>query len=238
MTLPTFTSEETHDVEPRIEQRPLYFEFDLFNPESWQEFGQIPLRKLTFVVFDTETTGLNPSEGDEIIQIGAIRIVNGRILQDETIDQLIDPQRAVPPSSVEVHGIRPELLNGQPTIAEALPIFHRFCEDSVLVAHNAAFDMKFLQLKEAETGLRFDHPVLDTMLLSWIVQPNQEGHSLDRIAQRFDIPIVGRHTALGDAIVTAEVLVRLIPLLEDAGIHTLEDAIQTSANAPLARLKY
>jgi len=108
----------------------------------------------------------------------------------------------------------------------------------VLVAHNAAFDMKLLQLKEEATGLYFDHPVLDTMLLSWIVHPNQEGHSLDRIAQRFDIPIIGRHTALGDAIVTAEVLVRLIPLLEDAGIHTLEEAIQASASSPLARLKY
>jgi len=238
LQLPTITLEETAEPALQIEQRPLYFEFDLFNPESWQELGQVPLRKLTFVVFDTETTGLFPSEGDEIIQLGAIRMVNGRILHDETIDQLVDPQRYVPPSSVEVHGIQPELLVGQPTIVEALPTFHRFCEGSVLVAHNASFDMKFLQLKEEASGLRFDHPVLDTLLLSWVVHPNQEGHSLDKIAQRFDIPIIGRHTALGDAIVTAEVLVRLIPLLEDAGIHTLEEAIQASATSPLAKLKY
>jgi len=238
LQLPTVATEETSEIYPQIEQRPLYFEFDLFNPQSWQELGQIPLRKLTFVVFDTETTGLYPSEGDEIIQIGAIRMVNGRILHDETIDQLVDPQRYVPPTSVEVHGIQPELLIGQPTIAEVLPTFHRFCEGSVLVAHNAAFDMKFLQLQEEATGLRFDHPVLDTLLLSWIVHPNQDGHSLDKIAQRFDIPIIGRHTALGDSIVTAEVLVRLIPLLEDAGIHTLEEAIQASASSPLAKLKY
>ena len=238
LRLPAITIEETTDMTPQIEQRPLYFEFDLFNPESWQELGQIPLRKLTFVVFDTETTGLYPSEGDEIIQIGAIRMVNGRILHDETLDQLVDPQRYVPPTSVEVHGIQPELLVGQPTIGEVLPTFHRFCEGSVLVAHNAAFDMKFLQLKEQETGLRFDHPVLDTLLLSWIVHPNQDGHSLDKIAQRFDIPIIGRHTALGDAIVTAEVLVRLIPLLEAAGVQTLEEAIQASASSPLAKLKY
>ena len=238
LKLPTVTIEEAAEVAPLIEQRPLYFEFDLFNPESWQELGQVPLRKLTFVVFDTETTGLNPSEGDEIIQIGAIRMVNGRILHDETIDQLVDPQRYVPQTSVEVHGIQPELLVDQPTIKEVLPTFHRFCEGSVLVAHNAAFDMKFLQLKEGETGLRFDHPVLDTLLLSWIVHPNLQGHGLDHIAQRFDIPIVGRHTALGDAIVTAEVLVRLIPLLEDAGVHTLEEAIQSSASSPLAKLKY
>ncbi len=238
LNLPMIVTEEVAEASPVIEQRPLYFEFDLFNPESWQELGKVPLRKLTFVVFDTETTGLNPSEGDEVLQIGAIRIVNGRILYDETIDQLVDPQRPVPPSSVEVHGIQPELLVGQPTLSEVVPTFHRFCEDSVLVAHNAAFDMKFLQLQEDATGLRFDHPVLDTLLLSWVVHPNLEGHGLDRIAQRFDIPIVGRHTALGDAIVTAEVLVRLIPLLEDAGIHTLEEAIQASARSPLARLKY
>jgi DNA polymerase-3 subunit epsilon len=139
---------------------------------------------------------------------------------------------------VEIHGIQPELLRGQPTIDQALVSFHRFCEGSVLVAHNAAFDMKFLQLKEARTGLRFDHPVLDTLLLSWLVHTFQEGHDLNTIARRFNIPVVGRHTALGDAIVTAEVLMKLIPLLEAQGIRTLEDAITASATIPLTRMKY
>jgi DNA polymerase-3 subunit epsilon len=238
LRLPLAEPDRHWDHVSRVENRPIYYEFNLFNQSGWEELGKIPLRRLTFVVFDTETTGLNPSQGDEIIQIGAIRIVNGRILFNETIDQLVAPQRSIPAASVEIHGISPELLKGQPTIDEVLPVFHHFAKGSVLVAHNAAFDMRFLQMKEELCGVRFDHPVLDTLLLSSVVHPNQQGHSLDEVARRLQIPIVGRHTALGDAIVTAEVLVKLLPLLEANGIHTLEDAIQVSAASPYAKLSF
>jgi DNA polymerase-3 subunit epsilon len=107
-----------------------------------------------------------------------------------------------------------------------------------LVAHNAAFDMRFLQLKEEATGLQFDNPVLDTLLLSSVVHPNQEGHSLDAIAERFNITIVGRHTALGDALVTAEILLKLIPLLEAQGIRTLEEALKASIKSPFVKIRY
>lgn len=222
-----------------IEHRPISYEFDLFNrDQEWEELGQIPLSKLTYVVFDTETTGLHPSQGDEIIQIGAIRIVNGHILYHEVIDQLIDPQRVVPPESVAIHGIQPHLLKGQPTIDKALPHFHSFAENSVLVAHNAAFDMRFLQMQEQKTGLAFTNPVLDTLLLSSIVHPNQDNHSLESLAKRLNVTVVGRHTALGDSIVTAEVLLKLIPLLEAHEIYTLADAIAASSQSRYAKVAY
>jgi DNA polymerase-3 subunit epsilon len=223
---------------PAASPRPVYYEFDLFHQPGQQALGHLPLRKLTYVVFDTETTGLDPSGGDEIIQLGAVRIVNGRLLKEEIIDQLVNPLRPVPEESVKVHGIPPELLAGQPTIGVVLPQFHAFAVDSVLVAHNAAFDMKMLQMKEAVTGVRFDHPVLDTLLLSSIVHIHQEGHSLDAIAERFNVRIVGRHTALGDALATAEVLLKLIPLLEAKGIVTLNDALEASARSPYASLQF
>lgn len=226
------------DLAPPQGPRPVYYEFDLFNQRGLQELGKQPLRKLTYVVFDTETTGLNPAQGDEIIQIGAVRIVNGRILQDEVIDQLIDPKRPVPEESVAIHGISPDMVAGQPTIEQVLPLFHRFTEGAVLVAHNAAFDMRCLQLKEEQAGVRFDNPVLDTLLLSSVIHPHQETHSLDGIARRLNLTIVGRHTALGDALVTAEVLLKLIPLLESRGIVTLEDALNASINSPFAKLNY
>lgn len=230
---------ERHWQDPsRGRQRPIYYEFDLFKQPGREELGRVPLNRLTFVVFDTETTGLQPAEGDEIIQIGAIRIVNGRILYDEIMDQLVDPRRPIPLASVEIHGISPELLAGQPTIEKILPSFHHFAEGSVLVAHNAAFDMRFLRKNEVRAGVRFDHPVIDTLLLSSVVHPHQEKHSLDEVARRFQVPIVGRHTALGDAIVTAEILVRLIPLLEAGGIRTLEDAIEASAASPFAKMHF
>lgn len=222
-------------LRPQIEERPVFYAFDLFRQPPVSAIGRRPLRELTYVVFDTETTGLNPAEGDEIIQLGAIRIVKGRLLFDETVDQLVDPQRSVPASSVAIHGIAPELLVGQPTLAEVLPRFRAFVEGAVMVAHNAAFDMRFLYMQRARTGIDFNQPVLDTLLLSSVVHPHLGPHTLDAIAERFGIPIVGRHTALGDAIVTAEVLLKLIPLLEAQGIATLEEALAASARSPYAR---
>ncbi len=221
-----------------LEHRPVSYEFDLFKRDNLQELGDVPLDKLIYVVFDTETTGLHPSEGDEIIQLGAIRVVNGQMLYHEAIDQLVDPLRPVPQTSVEIHGIQPELLPGQPTIDKVLPYFHKFAENSVLVAHNAAFDMRFLQLKEEKTGIRFDNPVLDTLLLSSIIHPNQDSHSLEGLAERLNVTIVGRHTALGDAIVTAEVLLKMLPLLKANGIITLADALTASARSPFAKHSY
>ncbi len=238
ITLPMNPVGETAGLQSSIAPRPVSFEFDLFHQPGQKALGEVALRNLTYVAFDTETTGLNPSEGDEIIQLGAVRILNNRLLYNETIDQLVNPQRAVSKSSVAVHGIDPDLLPSQPVITEVLPKFHAFATDSVLVAHNAAFDMRFLQLKEEVTGLHFDNPVLDTLLLSSVVHPNLEGHSLDAIAERFNIPIIGRHTALGDALVTGEILLKLIPLLEAQGIVTLDDALRASIKSPFVKISY
>ena len=219
--------------------RPEYFDFDLFDLRLQDGALETqPLEALTYTVFDTETTGLEPANGDEIIQIGAARIVNGRLLIRESFEQLIDPGRPIPAASIPIHGITEDMVRNQPRIADVLPSFHRFAEDSVLVAHNAAFDMRFLQLKEAATGIAFRQPVLDTLLLSALVHPNQSSHRLDAIAERFDIRIIGRHTALGDAIVTAQVLLRLVPLLQAMGIRTLRDAREASQKTWYARLNY
>ena len=236
--LPAPTTQERVGFTAPQGPRPVYYAFDLFHQRGSAELLQQPLRKMTFVVFDTETTGLHPAEGDEIIQIGAVRIVNSRLLHDEAIDQLIDPRRPVPAASVAIHGIQPELLAGQPTIDQVLPHFHQFATGAVLVAHNAAFDMRFLQLKESASRVRFDQPVLDTLLLSSIVHPHLGNHSLDDIAERLNLTILGRHTALGDALVTAEILLKLIPLLEAQGIHTLSEALKASAASPFNKLSY
>ena len=223
----------------RIESRPEFFDFDLFAvSESDAALDERPLSELVYTVFDTETTGLNPSGGDEIIQIGAARVVNGRLLRQESFEQLVDPGRDIPAAGIPIHGITPDMVVGQPRIDEVLPAFHQFAQDTVLVAHNAAFDMKFLQLLEPRTGLRFQQPVLDTLLLSAVVHPNQESHRLEAIAERFGITVLGRHTALGDAVVTAEVLLKLIPLLKDMGIVTLAQARAAAQQTYYARLKY
>jgi DNA polymerase-3 subunit epsilon len=108
----------------------------------------------------------------------------------------------------------------------------------VLVAHNAAFDMRFLQILEAKTGVAFTQPVLDTLLLSQVIHPNQAEHSLEAIAGRLGVPILGRHTALGDAIVTGEVFLKMTRLLAEKGIVTLKDAREAAEQTLYARIRY
>ena len=226
----------------RHDSRPEFYDFDLFRHAGAGSAGaalaDTPLADLAYTVFDTETTGLEPSAGDEIIQIGATRIVAGKLRRQESFEQLVDPERSVPAAGVAIHGIQPEQLHGQPTIATVLPAFHAFALDTVLVAHNAAFDMRFLQLKEASTGVRFEQPVLDTLLLSAVIHPQQDSHRLEAIAERLVVPVLGRHTALGDAMVTAEVFLKLLPLLQAQGITTLGQALEASRQTYLARVSY
>ncbi len=215
------------------------YDFDLFaRTAARSAWDDQALSSLSFTVFDTETTGLNPSQGDEIIQIGAVRIVNGRLLRNERFEQLVDPQRSLPGAGIAIHGITPLMLRGQPTLAQVLPAFHAFAQDTVLVAHNAAFDMRFLQLKEASTGCRFEQPVLDTLLLSAVAHRHHSAHSLEAIAQRVGVPLIGRHTALGDALLAAEVFLKLIELLHAQGIRTLGQARAAAQKTDYARLTY
>ena len=219
--------------------RPEYYDFDLFRVADAAKglLGQ-RLVELSYTVCDTETTGVEPSAGDKIISIGAVRIVNGRVLRQDAYEQLVDPRRSVPRDSVRIHGIRERDLKGQPPLGDVLPAFHRFCEDTVLVAHNAAFDMRFLELAEASTGVRFAQPVLDTLLLSAVVHRNLQDHSLEAIAERLGVPMVGRHTALGDALVTSEIFLKLVKVLAEQGIHTLAQALDASRETYYVRLQY
>jgi DNA polymerase-3 subunit epsilon len=226
-------------VPPLPGSRPEFYDFDLFRQAAQSvEQDAHPLAALAYTVFDTETTGLNPSQGDEIVSIGAVRIVNGRLLRHETFEQLVNPQREMSPEARAITGLSHELLARQPDIARVLPAFDAFCAETVLVAHNAAFDLRFLHLKEEATGIAFTQPVLDTLLLSAVLHPNLAANSLEAIAERLGVSPIGRHTALGDAIMTAEVFLRMLPLLSDRGIRTLGEARAASRATYLARLQY
>lgn len=238
LLLPTTQPKPSQTVQVVQGSRPEYYDFDLFHQAGQNpELDNRPLPELTYTVFDTETTGLNPAT-DEIISISAVRILNGRLLRQEIFDQLIDPKRPLPATSAEITGISAEMLKNQPTVEQVLPSFQKFTEGTVLIAHNAAFDMRLLQLKENQTGIKFTNPVLDTLLLSAITHANHKGHSLEAIAQRLGVNIIGRHTSLGDAILTGDIFLKLIPLLAEQGIITLADARSAAQETFMARVNY
>jgi len=215
-------------VGPPVAPRPEYYDFDLFKIAD-TALADTPLKTLRYVVFDTETTGLRPSEGDELLAIAAVRIVNGRILTGETFERLMNPGRSIPATSMRIHGITEDMARDKPPARIVLPQFKNFVGDGVLVAWNAAFDMRFLELKQDEAGVRFGNPVLDALLLSIYVSDDPVDHSLMGTAERLGVVVTGRHTALGDAMATAAIWVKLLDLLEARGIRTLGQAFKISS---------
>lgn len=227
MPLPPALSPPSAHTLIKPSARPEFFDFGLLHqPLATSELGRTPLDRLHYVVFDTETTGLSPSTGDEIIQIAAVRVVGGRILTGETFNTLVNPKRSIPAESIPFHGVTDSMVADKPTVDKVLPQFRSFVSGAVMVAHNAAFDLKFLKMKERASGVVFDGPVLDTMLLSRMLLGNDGDHTLDGIAERLGIAVVDRHTALGDSLVTAAVFLRMVEMLREQGVTTLDDAIR------------
>jgi DNA polymerase III subunit epsilon len=183
------------------------------------ELARTPLRALTWVVFDTETTGLEPSR-DEIVSIAGVRVRQNQVLFEDSFVQLVHPQRTIPASATRIHGIGDDDVKDQPPLRDVLPRFRSFVGDSILAGHNVAFDLAFLQAKQPGTGIRFDLPAVCLLVLSAFLFPETDDHSLDAIARRLDLPLRGRHTAIGDALLTAEALVQLLPRAEERGLST------------------
>lgn len=215
--------------------RPEFYDLGLLKPAPASDRGSRLLRSLTFVAFDTETTGLQPGKGDEIVSLAGVRIVNGRILTGESFVRVVDPQRPIPPASTRFHGITEAMVKDKPPITVVLPQFRAFVGDAVLIGHNADFDLAFFKLKEAECGVTFDMPVLDTLLLSAFLHDHTNRHSLDATAERFGVTIHDRHTALGDAAVTAAIFLKMIDLLAAHDITTLNDALAVCQRIGAAR---
>lgn len=215
--------------------RPEFYDFELPAPAPGTDLADRPLTDLTFTVLDTETTGLDPAT-DRVVAVGAVRVVNGRLLHDEVLERLVDPRRPVPAASTAVHGITTAMVAGQPTLPEVLPDLLRFADGTVLAGHNVGFDLRFLQAAADAAGVRLDLPVLDTLLIDAALHPDHESHTLEAIAERLGVDVVGRHTALGDALVTAEVLVRQFVLLRRSGVTTLGEAIRLSRSTQQARV--
>jgi DNA polymerase-3 subunit epsilon len=163
------------------------------------------------IVWDTETTGIMPGDGHRIVEIGAVELVK-RTLTGRSFHSYLDPERAMPKDAERVHGLSSEFLTGQPTFAMVIDDFLAFIGDAPLVAHNAAFDMGFLNWELQRAGRRPipDSRSIDTLELARKALPGAK-HNLDALCTRYGIDLSGRtkHGALIDAELLARVYVEL-----------------------------
>ncbi len=161
----------------------------------------------TFVVFDVETTGLDPLK-EEIIEIGACKVVNGRI--DETFSTFVKPNKHIPREITELTGIDDEMVKDAPTINYAMPDFYKFCDGTVLVAHNIAFDISFIHNMSKKLSYNFNHENMDTLALARQKLPGLKNYKLGTIVERLGVQLDNAHRAINDATATAKVFIKLM----------------------------
>ncbi|MDI3311829.1 MAG: exonuclease domain-containing protein, partial [Thermoanaerobacterium sp.] len=174
----------------------------------------------SFVVFDIETTGLS-SINDSIIEIGAVKIKNCQIV--DTFETFVNPQVHISKFITKLTGITDDMVKEYPSIEEILPKFLEFIKDSVLVAHNANFDVTFIKTKAKNLGMEVDNPVLDTLELSRHMYENLKNYKLDTIAQYLGVSLENHHRAVDDARATAEIFLKSINKLKESGVKKVNE---------------
>lgn len=186
--------------------------------------SRLPLSEEIYVAFDLETTGLHPFGGDQIIALGAVRTEDGRVIRN-VFERVVNPRRPIPPEIQELTGITEAAVVAAPGLQDVLPAFVKFLCQGVLIGYNADFDLAFLNLAiRFCCGAKINRAVvLDVMTVVRALNPRWEYFGLDEIAAYYEVPLEARHTAVGDAIIHARLFLRLIPLLEERGIYTLND---------------
>ena len=173
-----------------------------------------------YVVFDLETTGLSPNTC-KIIEIGAVKVENGQIV--DRFSTFVNPKEPIPYKIEELTSIRDDMVIDAPTIEEILPEFMKFCEGSIMVAHNAEFDMSFIKKNCDRQGISYDFTIGDTMTLAQLLLPNLNRFRLDTVAKAIGVHLGNHHRAVDDAACTADIFLKFIEMLKERGIHTLDE---------------
>lgn len=167
----------------------------------------------SFIAFDLETTGFAPPA--RIIEIGAVKVVNGRVI--DQYQTFVNPCCAIPENITRLTGIDQSMVCCAPRVEEVLPVFIRFVEELPLAAHNARFDMKFISHEVQKLGIPLRNKVVDTLILSRKYYPMLENHKLNTVARHIGVVNQNEHRGLYDAMVVAEILIKLANSVKQAG---------------------
>jgi DNA polymerase-3 subunit epsilon len=193
------------------------------------------LNGLSYVVVDTETTGGASWLGDRITEIAAVVVRGGEII--EVFETLVNPRRSIPPFVTRLTNITWDMVKDAPTFDRVAPDVMRVLEGNVFVAHNAAFDWRFITNElSRSTGRQLNGRRLCTVKIARKVLPQLQRRSLDHVARYYGVEIQNRHRAAGDAIATAKCLIRMMSDLQDRGCATWSE-LQTLLRTPPGRRK-
>ncbi|MFR2301809.1 MAG: exonuclease domain-containing protein, partial [Clostridium paraputrificum] len=174
----------------------------------------------TYCVLDLETTGFSPRL-EKITEIGVMKYQDGKVI--DKFSCFVNPEKSIPPRVVEVTGITDDMVRNAETIDKVFPKLLEFIKDSVLVAHNAEFDVGFLRHVAKELGYEFDFTYLDTLSLAYELFPEYKTYKLGRIAKNLGIKVDVAHRALDDVDTTVKVFKVMLDMLKERGVNTLED---------------
>lgn len=173
----------------------------------------------TFVVFDLETTGFS-AEVDRIIEIGAVKIKNGEIV--DNFSKFVNPKIPIPFRIEKLTGINDSMVMKAEPIEKILPEFLEFCGDAVMVAHNAGFDTSFIINNAERLGIKYDPTIMDTVLLAQFVIPNLHNYKLDTLCKHLAVSLENHHRAVDDAQATAYIYLKMVKMLEERDIFDLD----------------
>lgn len=188
----------------------------------------------TFVVFDLETTGFS-NKNDKITEIGAVKVKNFEIV--DRFNELINPEKDISYKVQELTGITNDLIKDKPTIEEILPRFMEFVGDSVLVAHNAEFDIGFINQKCKEMNIEFKNKSVDTLMLARILLPHLKRFKLNNLTKELGVPLHNHHRAVDDAAATAQIFIKFLDMLEKKGAKKLSDVNEVLGGIDYTKLK-
>lgn len=193
-------------------------------------FG-VDLACLDFVAIDIETTGLDQRR-DAIVALAAIPFEAGVARPGAGYVSLVDPGRPIPPGAQRIHGIGDADVQGAPSVREALPRFIDVCRNRPVIAHTAHFDLAFINRASSAAGVAgLDGVVLDVGALAHGLFPSWWDLSLEGLARLLEVALVDRHTARGDALSAGLIFLKMVPLLQRHGVHTLAATVKLQRRA-------
>ncbi len=200
-----------------VKYKPVPKNYILVKPEAYEAVGQASLfeafdepneyiKNNTFIVFDTETTGLS-HEDCKITEIGGVKIENGKVINK--FSTLIDPEVEIPLFITKITGITDAMVMGAPKIETVISDFYKYCEGSTLVAYNIDFDYKFINYNAKQFGFDFDHPQMDALVMARKYIKGLRNYKLKTVCEALGVSLNNAHRAYNDAAATAKVFLKL-----------------------------